>query len=995
MRSIKCHASFLSSFVRMSATVAMLCVAFATSAKDFRIVAGETVGIYLPDEAKPVAYTALEMLKGDIGRVLGAELVETRSKNANIVVSIDPAKVPQKEGFHFEAAKDGRLHITAHDSHGAAFGLLEISRMAGVSPWEWWADAAPRRLERLLIPAGYVTVQSPAVEYRGIFINDEDWGMMPWSSGTYDRLDTPGTIGPRTNARIFELLLRLRANSFWPAMHECTVPFFLTDGNREMAEKYGIYIGTSHCEPMACNVAGEWGRRGSGEYDYIANHDSVYAFWEKRVREVAGQEIIYTLGMRGVHDGAMQGASTIDDRRNTLARVISDQRGLLSKHVSKDLPSVPQVFIPYKEVLDVYDSGLDVPRDVTLMWCDDNYGYITRLPTEAEAARPGGNGIYYHVSYWGRPHDYLWLGTFPPGLLFHQMSLAYEKGARKMWILNVGDIKPAEYQTELFMDMAWDIDAVAAHGVETHLHDFLVREFGETAAQALFPAMKEHYRLASVRRPEFMGNTREEEQFNPDARTVKDLPWSAEEINRRLSDYRLISDMVEEVESMVPADRRDTYFQLVKYPVQGSTQMNIKTLTAQLARHALADGSLSDLAYDSIVTLTDTYNRGYANAGKWQGIMDCSPRRLPVFDKINDKSLSPTLLPESGSEILRIPASSAKGEGREIPLLGGAIAIPKGATVSFSLPPVGTNEIEVELRFLPTHNVGGDNPSAAVSVCSGQADTIDWHTVGRSEEWKQNVLRGYASRRIKLDIDPSRSLSLEVTSLADGVAITEMLVYAPKTQGLAGLTVGVFGDSYVRNHMRPYSETWHARAAQALGMRYLNFGLNGSAIAVDRTEEGFGPPMTKRINSLPDSLDMLLVIAGHNDAGFLQRENGRLAFRDSLEVLCQAIERKYPQTAVAFVLPWNVNRPGFSEVIAGITQACLLHGFALFNPAMEAGIQVNDDGFRNLYFQNGGVNDTAHLNAAGHALIIPSAEEFMITLVRRNGANCQSAGALH
>lgn len=295
------------------------------------------------------------------------------------------------------------------------------------------------------MPEGFTLQKSPSVRYRGIFINDEDWGLMPWSSKTFEPSDIPGHIGPRTNAKIFELMLRLRANTYWPAMHECSVAFFMTDGNREVAERYGIYIGGSHCEPMACNAAGEWSRRGTGDYDYVNNSDNVYRCWEDRVKDVANQGILYTVGMRGVHDGTMNGAKTIEEQKDVLERVFHDQRKLLSEYVNRDITEVPQVFIPYKEVLDVYNAGLRVPEDVTLMWCDDNYGYIRHSPTEEKRKRKGGNGVYYHVSYWGRPHDYLWLGTFSPYLLYQQMKQAYDKGIKDIWILNVGDIKPAEY----------------------------------------------------------------------------------------------------------------------------------------------------------------------------------------------------------------------------------------------------------------------------------------------------------------------------------------------------------------------------------------------------------------------------------------------------------------------------------------------------------------------------------------------------------------------
>ena len=247
-------------------------------------------------------------------------------------------------------------------------------------------------------------------------------------------------------------------------------------------------------------------------------------FWEQRVKEVAELDNLYTLGMRGVHDGAMNGAKTIEEQKAVLTKVLKDQRDLLTKYVNKDVTQVPQVFIPYKEVLDVYHAGLQVPDEVTLMWCDDNYGYIRHFPTAEERARKGGNGVYYHISYWGRPHDYLWLGTAHPSLIYQQMTLAYERGIQKMWILNVGDIKPSEYQIELFLDMAWNLEAVKQQGVVAHQRQFLEREFGLEVAAQLQPVMQEAYRLAYIRKPEFMGNTRTEEK-DPKFKIISDLPW--------------------------------------------------------------------------------------------------------------------------------------------------------------------------------------------------------------------------------------------------------------------------------------------------------------------------------------------------------------------------------------------------------------------------------------------------------------------------------------
>lgn len=524
----------------------------------FKISTGNPINVACNPNEKNVVWQALELFKRDyrnvfsdsvrISELQGNIIVATMGKNNPLMTSlqVDLSSLEgKKQGFMIKVLPDSKLLVVGSDRHGTAYGIMELSRMIGVSPWEWWADVTPRKRDFFELPEDFEMVQSPSVEYRGIFINDEDWGLMQWSSLNYEPWYKSGRIGPRTNERIFELMLRLRANYYWPAMHECTEPFFLTEGNREMAEKYGIYIGGSHCEPMASSTAVEWHRRGKGEYDYVNNPNEVYKFWEERVKEISKQDILYTIGMRGVHDGQMNGAKTVEEQRKVLERVLVDQRTLLQKYVNPDITKVPQVFIPYKEVLDIYNSGLQVPEDVTLMWCDDNYGYIRHFPTVEERARKGGNGVYYHVSYWGRPHDYLWLGTFSPYLLFQQMKLAYDRGIQKMWILNVGDIKPAEYQIELFLDMAWDIEKVAKGGVGAHLESFLKREFGESIGKTLCPVMNEHYRLAYIRKPEFMGNTRVEEYRNSEYfQTVKDLSWSSAYLKQRVEDYNKLSDKV-------------------------------------------------------------------------------------------------------------------------------------------------------------------------------------------------------------------------------------------------------------------------------------------------------------------------------------------------------------------------------------------------------------------------------------------------------------------
>lgn len=757
--------------------------------KDFVLQSGQPVAIACSGSEAPVVRTSLDLLSRDLQTVLSATAhIDTNTGNI-LVGTIGQSKLIEQAGIDISALKnkkqafmlavseDGKLVVAGSDSHGTAYGILEISRLLGVSPWEWWADVTPEKKEMFRLSSNFRELQSPSVEYRGIFINDEDWGLMSWSNKTYEPSDVKGEIGPRTNERIFELLLRLRANTYWPAMHECTLPFFLTKGNREAAKKYGIFMGASHCEPMACNAAGEWKIRGKGAYDYVNNSPAVYQFWENRVKEVAGQEILYTLGMRGVHDGKMQGAKTVEEQKAVLNRVFVDQRGLLEKYVNKDVTQVPQVFIPYKEVLDIYHAGLQVPEDVTLMWCDDNYGYIRHFPTAEERARKGGNGVYYHVSYWGRPHDHLWLSTMSPSLIYQQMKQAYDQGIQKMWILNVGDIKPAEYQIELFMDMAWNLDKVSSEGVTAHLKHWLERELGTSCAKTILSVMQEHYRLAHIRKPEFMGNTREEEK-NPVYRVVKDLPWSEREINERLNAYSELSETVEKAASKVPAGRQSAYFELVKYPVQAATQMNRKLLYAQLARHDKEDWEKSDAAYDSIAALTQHYNS--LENGKWNRMMDFKPRKLPVFNRVERKAATAPMTADRKAVCQWNAAEAKKGNAIVCEGLGyesKAAEIKKGDALTFSFGNLKTDSVEVDIRLLPNHPVHGDKLRFTVSLDGAEPEVIAYETKGRSEEWKENVLRNQAIRKIVLPVTGKKSHQLVIKALDEGVILDQVMLY--------------------------------------------------------------------------------------------------------------------------------------------------------------------------------------------------------------------------
>ena len=374
--------------------------------------------------------------------------------------------------------------------------------------------------------------------------------------------------------------MRLRANAIWPGMHGMTTPFYCVPGCKEVADSCGIVIGTSHCEPLMRNNVGEWDEKKYGEYNYVTNKEQVQNYWVERLKEVGKYENFYTIGMRGIHDGSMEGVSTMKEKTDILQQVINDQRGLLATHVNKDVTKLPQAFVPYKEVLNIMENGLDIPEDVTLMWCDDNYGYMTRLSDSIQQKRSGGAGVYYHLSYWGRPHDYMWLTTTQPGLIYSEMKQAYDCNARKIWIVNVHDLKPSAYDLELFLDMAWDTHSVSPSTLNKHQEDWLCREFGEEAGKKLLPAMLEFYRLCGIRKPEFMGWSQVEldkkryiKGWSPVINTDFSLTEFGGELDRYFAAYQNIKDILSSVEPSIPNERKDAFFCMLKYPVFASAAM--------------------------------------------------------------------------------------------------------------------------------------------------------------------------------------------------------------------------------------------------------------------------------------------------------------------------------------------------------------------------------------------------------------------------------------
>ncbi len=701
------------------------------------------------------------------------------------------------------------LVIVGSDRRGTAYGVFTLSKAIGVSPWYWWADVTVQKSTSLYVKETNYVSKAPSVKFRGIFLNDEDWGLLPWSTKNFEpeaQTKFPienhfkGQVGPRTYEKIYELMLRLKANTIWPAMHEVTMPFYFVKGNREMAEKYGIIVSTSHCEPMMRNSATEWDLEGKGDYNYLTNKTSVTDYWSERLKELGNSENIFTIGMRGKHDGRMIGVKSTQEYKNELTKVIADQTDLLKKYINSDASKVPQQFVPYKEVLDVYRAGLEVPDYVTLVWPDDNFGYIRHFPTEKEQARSGGNGIYYHASYWGVPHDNLWLGLVQPSLMYQQMKLAYEKNARTTWILNVGDIKPSEYLTEFFLDLAWDIDLgekskdkeFEKTAVQQHMSEWLNREFGKTVGTQLLEPMNEFYLLSHIRRPEFMG-TAALTSNNVNSK----LTFSESEMRNRLDCFNKISNKVKIAKKFIPENLKDAYFQLIEYPVLASSEINKKWLLAQFARKSKdkvgvnSSESLwmqSDHAYDSIVSLTKTYNS--LNGGKWNGMMDFQPRKLPVFQRVKQGVDTLLLQPEGTRTILNgRDFSSVSGKyniTEGLGCSGKAIYLRKNCSVEYSLKDLVNTikkqssetekSVQIEIRLVPTHAVEGKSLRFSVALNKKTLQTFDYETAEFSSEWKANILRSQAIKTIKLKATDLSDDKLKITALDEGVVIDQIIL---------------------------------------------------------------------------------------------------------------------------------------------------------------------------------------------------------------------------
>lgn len=763
---------------------------------------------YSQEEPKQVL-RAINDLRIDIERVTGAGKDGVRNEGGQIVVGTYGSKTIEKliakgllkeqdlmgkwESYVITVTNEPepRLVIAGSDKRGTIYGIYEVSQRIGVTPWYWWADVPVRQNPQATIDCDYYASGEPTVRYRGIFINDEDWGLKPWAASNYER--ELGDIGPKTYARVCELLLRLKANMLAPAMHSCTGAFYSHPQSKVVCDSFGIIITTSHCEPLLLNNAAstEWDQLRDGDWNYKTNRETILQKWEDRLSAASKYENIYTTAMRGLHDAGLQGNLPLEERVPLITKVIDDQRQLLEKHIGRQASEIPQIFVPYKETMDIYENGLQVPDDITLVWVDDNYGYMKRVSNPEEQQRKGRAGVYYHLSYLGAPHDYLWLNTTPPVLMYEELKKAYDCGADHYWLLNVGDIKPMELGIQTFMDMAWNIHAFDFDTVNRYQANLLTRLF--LCNHKVQSLLDTYYRLAWSRKPEFMGW---EFEWDDEAHTgLKPTEYSFQnygEAQHRLADYRHISDEAERL-----SDGSAAWFEMVQFPMQAAYQMNRKFLMAQLNHELLAQGRRaeanwaahqSQIAYDSINTLNRRYNS--LLDGKWRGMMALAPGWCALYQKMPDVAFSegagmtpvdllPVDEPLQGCQVLNLTQFASKSDdARLVRGLGYDWLVMQLGSATYGFDAVDVDSVDVFFYTVPFWPLyAGTSNCVSVTVDGSQPQTFENKFKEYDRNWKDQVMRNGAPCRLRFAVDRSkRSHTVTFQALDPGQMLQKVII---------------------------------------------------------------------------------------------------------------------------------------------------------------------------------------------------------------------------
>lgn len=589
---------------------------------DLLINGNDKVEIYMDaNDCRGVSYAANALVR-DISKVSGSQATITSNRKATILVgtighsaAIDQLIKQKRINGNLLKGKrekfiitvvDNQLVIAGSDRRGTIYGIYELSQQMGVSPWYDWADVPVEHHDSIFVNKGIYTDGEPAVRYRGIFLNDEAPCLTSWVKNTY------GTEygDHRFYQRVFELVLRLRGNMMWPAMWGWA--FYADDAeNEKTADEMGVVMSTSHHEPMARNHQ-EYARnrKGWGPWNYQKNKANLQKFFREGIERMKGTEQIVTIGMRGDGDEAM--SEEADTRLMT--NIINDQRKIIADVTGKKASETPQVWALYKEVQNYYDKGMKVPDDVTLLLCDDNWGNVRRVPNAQERKHKGGWGLYYHVDYVGAPRNSKMLNVTPVQNPWEQLTLAYENGIDRLWILNVGDLKPMEYPISQFMDMAWNPHKYSVNNITRHTRDWCAQQFGESQADEAARILNLVCKYNGRCTPEML----DKNTYN-----LENGEWQ-EVVNQYL---QLEADALRQYNSL-PAAYHDAYRQIILFPIELMSNLH-QMYFAQAQNHALykqnnpkaniwADECERFFKRDSLIC--HNYNHKMSG-GKWNGMM--------------------------------------------------------------------------------------------------------------------------------------------------------------------------------------------------------------------------------------------------------------------------------------------------------------------------------------------------------------------------------------
>ena len=571
-----------------------------------------------------------------VGTIGNSNLIDQLIEEKKLEVSLIKGKW---ETFLIQTIKDPfegveeALVIVGSDKRGAIYGMFDVSYEIGVSPHHFWADVPSKKKENVFITRGSYTKGSPKVKYRGIFINDEAPALSGWAFEKF------GGFNAEFYDHVFEYILRMKGNYLWPSMWGRM--FYENDPqNPILANEYGIVMGTSHHEPLT-RAHAEWQRFGKGEWNYNTNPEGLRKFWTEGMERRGNTETIVTVGMRGDGDEAMsEGTAT-----ELLETIVKDQRKIIEDVTGKPAEETPQMWALYKEVQDYYDQGMQVPDDVTLLLCDDNWGNIRKLPALDAKPRKGGYGIYYHYDYVGGPRNYKWINTTQIERVWEQMHLAYEHNADRVWIVNVGDIKPMEFPIEFFLDYAWDPEKWNADNLQDYYTEWAEKQFGSQFAEDIADMLRKYTKYNARRKPELLNIP------------VYNLTYF-NEAEKIVEDYNLLAKKAKDLKQKLPQDYHDAFYQLVEHPIIASANLNELYLATEKNKLYATQGKVIANTYAEKVKelfvkdslMTKYYHEELAN-GKWNHMMSQTHIGYDNWQQPRFNVMPETILVDENTEI--------------------------------------------------------------------------------------------------------------------------------------------------------------------------------------------------------------------------------------------------------------------------------------------------------------------------------------------------------